>query len=177
MGARGPKSDKKMKEEWSEICRLILDNAKMSPAEAERYFGVGSGCGRTWRYWRGKQRVARDSSRDGIVKRACAEGLLTAGDLEELRKKPSGAVGLLLPRLVVPEVGFEITPREAAFELLDWVRNAKMSRYMLAQLGHSGLEREYKLLAKLVADQVADLDDATALAWIKASYLTLFSRS
>jgi hypothetical protein len=83
----------------------------------------------------------------------------------------------LLPRLVVPEVGFEITPREAAFELLDWVRNAKMSRYMLAQLGHSGLEREYKLLAKLVADQVADLDDATALAWIKASYLTLFSRS
>jgi hypothetical protein len=177
MGARGPKSDEKMKEEWSLICWMIMRNRDLTPPQAERYFGVGKGDGRTWRYWMAGQRLARDYSRTSIVRRARAEGLLTKDNLAVLRKMAAGADVSLLPPLVVPEVGLEITPREAVFELWEWLRERSQSRYMVAQLRRSGLETEYKRLAELVADQVADLDDATALAWIKASYLTLFSRS
>ena len=171
-----------MKEEWARICQMIMDNTSMSPSEAEQHFGVGGGSGRTWRYWVAKQRLARDYLRTNIVRRARAEGLLTADDLVVLSKMAaSGDVSLLQPPLPVPGVGdeFEITPREAAFELWMWIRNrnCKQSRYMLAQLRRSGLETEYKRRAELVADQVADLDDETALAWIRASYLTLFSLS
>mgnify|MGYP000194450484 CR=1 FL=1 len=170
-----------MKEEWSRICQMIMDNTNMSAGEAEQHFGVGRGSGRTWRYWVAKQRLARDYLRTNIVQRARAEGLLTADDLVVLSEMAAGADVSLLQPLVVPGVGdeFEITPRAAAFELWMWIRNPNctQSRYMLAQLRRSGLETEYKRLAELVAAQVADLDDATALAWIRASYLTLFSRS
>lgn len=180
MGMRGPKSDGKAKVEWSLICLAILRNGNLSAPQAEQYFGVGTGSGRTWRYWIDGERLARDYVRETLIGRAKTEGLLTAANLQEIRKMAAGADVTALPALEVPEVPADaaMRPTEAAFELWQWMKKGKPSRWMVAVLRRAGLEAEYQRRAEWVEKQIEDrgLDDTTAITWIKNSYFTQFSR-
>lgn len=178
---RGPKSDGNAKAEWSLICLAILRNGNMSAPQAERYFGVGTGGGRTWRYWIDGERLARGYVREKVISRAKVDGLLTAANLHEIKRMASGADVSALPPLEVPEVpaDAEMRPEEAAFELWQWMKKRKTSRFMSAVLRHDGLEAEYQRRAEWVERQIEDrgLDDTTAIAWIKNSYIMQSSQS
>ena len=180
MGVRGPKSDSRAKVEWSLICLAILRNGNMSAPQAEQYFRVGTGGGRAWRYWIDGERLARSCAREKLIGRAKAEGLLTAANLHEIRRMAAGADVSALPPLEVPEIpaDVEMRPEEAAFDLWQWMKKRKTSRFLAAVLRHDGLEAEYQRRAEWVERQIVDrgLDDTTALAWIKNSYITQFSR-
>lgn len=180
MGMRGPKSDSGAKTEWSMICLEILRNSNMSAPQAERHFGIGTGSGRTWRYWIDGERLARDYARENLILRAKAEGFLTAASITTIKKMAAGADVFALPPLEVPEIpaDAEMRPEEAAFELWQWMKKRKTSRFMTSVLRYGGLEDEYQRRAEWVEQQILDrnLDDTTAIAWIKNSYLTQFSR-
>lgn len=181
MGARGPKSTDEARAEWANICmRILLNGNGMSPAQAERYFGVGTGTGRMWRYWIDQERLARAGMREHIISCARADGLLTASDLAVARKMAAGADVTALPPLDVPDlpVDAEMREEEAAAELWRWVQHRKLSRIMVALLRHDGLEAEYQARAELCAKQIDDhkLDERMALAWIRSGYITQFSR-
>lgn len=180
MGMRGPKSDGKAKVEWSMICLEILRNSNMSAPQAEQYFGVGTGSGRTWRYWIDGERLARDYVREKVISRAKAEGFLNAASLTTIKKMAAGADVSALPPLEVPEIpaDAEMRPEEAVFELIQWMKKRKTSRFMSAALRHSGLEDNYFRKAEVVEKQILDsgVDETMAIAWIKASYIMQFSR-
>lgn len=180
MGMRGPKSDDKEKTEWSMICLEILRNSNMSAPQAERHFGIGTGSGRTWRYWIDGERLARDYVREKVVNLAKAEGFLPATSIAAIKKMAAGADVSMLPVLEVPEIpaDAEMRPEEAAFDLWLWMKKRKTSRFMTAVLRLDGLADEYERQAELVERQIGDLglDDTTAIAWIKNSYVTQFSR-
>lgn len=180
MGMRGPKSDSKAKAEWSMICLEILRNSNMSAPQAEQHFGVGTGGGRTWRYWIDGERLARDYVRESVISRAKAEGFLNATSIATIKKMAAGADVSALPHLEVPEIpaDAEMRPEEAAFELWQWMKKRKTSRFMSSVLRHDGLEAEYQRRAEWVEQQIEDrgLDDMTAINWIKSSYLTRFAQ-
>lgn len=181
MGMRGPKSDAKSKTEWSMICLEILRNSNLSAPQAERHFGIGTGGGRTWRYWIDGERLARDYVREKVIGCAKAEGFLPAASITTIKKMAAGADVSALPELEVPKIpaDAEMCPEEATFELWQWMKKRKTSRFMTAVLRYDGLKGEYQRRAEWVEQQIQDrnLDDTTAIAWIKNSYITLFSRS
>lgn len=180
MGMRGPKSTDKARAEWANICMRILLNGHMSPSQAERYFGVGTGTGRMWRYWIDQERLARAGMREQIIGGARADGLLTAADLAVARKLAAGADVTALPPLDVPDVPADVEMRaeEATAELWRWMQHRKLSRFMVAVLRHDGLETDYEARAEMCAQQIDDqqLDETMALAWIRNSYLTRFAQ-
>jgi hypothetical protein len=177
---RGPKSDSKTKAEWSMICLEILRNSNMSAPQAEQYFEVGAGGGRTWRYWMDGERLARGYVREKVISRARAEGFLNSASLATIKKMAAGADVSALPHLDVPEIpaDAEMRPEEAAFELWQWMKKRKTSRFLSTVLRYYGLESEYQRRAEWVEQQIEDrgLDDTTAINWIKTSYITQFSR-
>ena len=182
MGMRGPKSDGKAKAEWSMICLEILRNSNMSAPQAEQYFGVGAGGGRTWRYWIDGERLARDYVREKVISRAKAEGFLNAASLTMIKKMAAGADVSALPplKVKVPEVpaDVEMRPVEAALELWRWIKVRKISRYLSAALRYDGMEAEYKQRAELIDQEIVEsgVDDTTAIAWIKNGYIKQFSQ-
>lgn len=175
MGLRGPKSDSKMKTEWSMICVQILRESGMSFSQAEQHFGVGNGSGRTWRYWVDGERLARQFTREDVISRAKEEGFLTPASIAAIQKMAAGADVSALPYLEVPEIpaDAEVRPEEAAIFLWQWIRKRKAPRFLAAIFRLYGIGSEYRLRAEQVENQInrLDLDDMTALAWIKASYI------
>lgn len=174
MGKRGPKSGDELKTEWSMICMQIMRNGGMNAVQAERFFEVGDGSGRTWRYWINGERLARSYIRAAITERAKAEGLLPPESIAVIKKMAVGADVSALPPLDVPEIpaDADIPPWEAAFELWRWMRRRKIGRYLRSELRYAGLEAEYERRAEIVEQQIADrdLDDVTAMAWIRSAY-------
>lgn len=182
MGIRGPRSDDKMKAEWATICLQIQGNlGNMKAPQAERYFGVGTGSGRTWLYWVWEERLARSYVREKVISRAKAEGLLTAESLAIIKKIAAGADVSALKPLDVPEIpaDVEMRPVEAALELWRQIKDRKISRYLAAALRYDGMEVEYERRAELIDHEIvkSGVDDTTAIVWIKNSYIKQFSQS
>lgn len=181
MGIRGPKSDSRARVEWSLICVAIMRNGNMSAPQAERYFGVGTGSGRTWRYWIDGERLARDYVREKLIRRSKDEGLFTSANLNDIKRMAAGADVGALPPLEVPEIpaDVEMRPVEAALELWHWIKERKISRYLSAALRYDGMEAEYERRAELIDQQIVKcgVDDTTAIVWIKNGYIKQFSQS
>lgn len=176
---RGPRTSARMRGEWSLVCIVIQRNSGFTPPQAERFFEVGNGSGRAWRYWTEGARLARVYVRRAVIERAKTAGFVTAADLALIRKSTAGVTAAALPLLDVPAApeGFGVTAEEAAIYLFFSMYRARPPRswVRLLTLAGRGFAEKYLDRASALRSEIERAgvsDEVAALTWLKASYAT-----